>query len=236
MRHSISVFSYGLPYESENPRLCRVSGLTSAMARAWGKASLDSRASAELRCKIGRSSPKRNRHLEGTGSFAFHTPIRRSRLCRRHPLRPVPQAHLRPACGRAGDDVPRGDGGVRYCALRHPPSRRSPETLHPNPVRPPRCRLRTFAGAAAASLRLAATFPAAAPPTVARSRRLIRGALPSFSGNGSFSTSRSMNSSIRRNLPCSFSLTKVSARPWRSHAPYGRCGGYNPRGRAARRS
>lgn len=133
----ISVFSYGLPYESESPRLCRVSGLTSAMATAWGKASLDSRASAELRCKIGRSSPKRNRHLEGTGSFAFHTPIRRSRLCRRHPLRPVPQAHLRPACGRAGDDVPRGDGGVRYCALRHPPSRRSPETLRPNPVRPP---------------------------------------------------------------------------------------------------
>ena len=41
----------------------------------------------------------------------------------------------------------------------------------------PRCRLRTFAGAAAASLRLAATFPAAAPPTVARSRRLIRGGL-----------------------------------------------------------
>ena len=104
---------------------------------AWGKASLGSRASAELRCKIGRSSPKRNRHLEGTGFFAFHTPIRRSRLCRRHPLRPVPQAHLRPACGRAGDDVPRGDVGVRYCALRHPPSRRSPETLHPNPVRPP---------------------------------------------------------------------------------------------------
>lgn len=96
------------------------------MARASGKASLGSRASAELRCKIGRSSPKRNRHLEGTGSFAFHIPIRRSRLCRRHPLRPVPQAHLRPACGRAGDDVPRGDGGVRYCALRHPPSRRSP--------------------------------------------------------------------------------------------------------------
>lgn len=54
---------------------------------------------------------------------------------------------------------------------------RSPETLHPNPVRLPRCRLRPFAGAAAASLRLAATFPAAAPPTVARSRRLIRGGL-----------------------------------------------------------
>lgn len=177
----ISVFSYGLPYESESPRLCRVSGLTSAMARAWGKASLDSRASAELRCKIGRSSPKRNRHLEGTGSFAFHTPIRRSRPRRRHPLRPVPHAHFRPACGRAGDDVPRGDGGVRYCALRHPPSRRSPETLRPR--RSP------------------------------EADGSYAGALPSFSGNGSFSTSRSMNSSIRRNLPCSFSLTKVSARP-----------------------
>ena len=157
---------------------------------AWGKASLGSRASAELRCKIGRSSPKRNRHLEGTGFFAFHTPIRRSRPRRRHPLRPVPQAHLRPACGRAGDDVPRGDGGVRYCALRHPPSRRSPRPFaSPRPVRPPRPRRSPEADGSYA------------------------GALPSFSGNGSFSTSRSMNSSIRRNLPCSFSLTKVSARP-----------------------
>ena len=128
---------------------------------AWGKASLGSRASAELRCKIGRSSPKRNRHLEGTGFFAFHTPIRRSRLCRRHPLRPVPQAHLRPPRPFAS----------------------------PRPFRPPRPRRSPEADGSYA------------------------GALPSFSGNGSFSTSRSMNSSIRRNLPCSFSLTKVSARP-----------------------
>ena len=172
---------------------------------AWGKASLGSRASAELRCKIGRSSPKRNRHLEGTGFFAFHTPIRRSRLCRRHPLRPVPQAHLRPACGRAGDDVPRGDGGVRYCALRHPPSRRSPETLHPNPVRPPAVPPRPFASPR--------PFRPPRPRRSPEADGSYAGALPSFSGNGSFSTSRSMNSSIRRNLPCSFSLTKVSARP-----------------------
>ena len=176
------------------------------MARASGKASLGSRASAELRCKIGRSSPKRNRHLEGTGSFAFHIPIRRSRLCRRHPLRPVPQAHLRPACGRAGDDVPRGDGGVRYCALRHPPSRRSPETLHPNPVRPP-------AVPPSDVRRRGRRVPSPRPRRSPEADGSYAGALPSFSGNGSFSTSRSMNSSIRRNLPCSFSLTKVSARP-----------------------
>ena len=151
---------------------------------AWGKASLDSRASAELRCKIGRSSPKRNRHLEGTGSFAFHTPIRRSRPRRRHPLRPVPPAHFRPACGRAEAGT-----ASRGAAFGRSPARPPRPFASPRPFRPPRPRRSPEADGSYA------------------------GALPSFSGNGSFSTSRSMNSSIRRNLPCSFSLTKVSARP-----------------------
>ena len=156
------------------------------MARASGKASLGSRASAELRCKIGRSSPKRNRHLEGTGSFAFHIPIRRSRLCRRRSV-------LRPSTPSvpaiAGDAAPESGTASRGAAFGRSPARPPRPFASPRPFRPPRPRRSPEADGSYA------------------------GALPSFSGNGSFSTSRSMNSSIRRNLPCSFSLTKVSARP-----------------------
>lgn len=75
---------------------------------------------------------------------------------------------------------------------RLPPLRRSPSRPRPLPPRP---------------------FERPRPRPPSEAAGAYSGPAPNFSGMGSFSTSRSMNSSIRWNLPCSFSLTKVKARP-----------------------
>lgn len=94
------------------------------------------------------------------------------------------------------------------------PPRPRPEPERPPPLRPPRPR----------------------PKRPRFSSGAYFGPSPTLSGNSALRMSRSMNFSIWWNLPCSSSLTNVMAAPKPPRGPYGRCGGCNPRGRAARRS
>lgn len=182
-------------------------------------------------------------------------------LVRREFLVFMPAASVRrpAACCRGPDCGLRGDGGGRGSrgCLRHGPKRgRCPakrvvprQVPQPQPQSQPpgvRCGgpgrydpngrpVRRVRGPNRNAL------PRCDPRAPGRSgrgsrRERISGLRPRSRGNSALRMSRSMNFSIWWNLPCSSSLTNVMAAPEAAARPYGRCGGCNPRGRAARRS